>query len=302
MNTNYIRLFSLFKNWLKDQEYSYNTKETYLRICEKFLLYLYGFDILNIKDVDRGTLVNFLAKRGSKRYAQKCIELRQSALNVFYAWAYTNRYCQTNPMIDYRKAKIQTKAYPKKSVEKSDEITVLTPEEQRMLLNVVTNNEFTTIRNKCIISIILTTALYAEEVISLLVDDIDLEKGHVDICNKQGKERRVPITLRSCKLACQDWLEIRTNALCKRKSNLLFFTDEVGSITKRSLHRIISKSMLGAGIEKAHLGPEVLRQTAIANMLSSGKTIEEIQTITGIKTLKNIQKYNTGFLTIDAKI
>ena len=49
--------------------------------------------------------------------------------------------------------------------------------------------------------------------------------------------------------------------------------------------------MQEAGIIKPHLGPEILRQTAIVNMINSGKTIEEIQAITGIKTLKNIQRY-----------
>jgi len=294
MNTNYNKLFSLFKDWLKNQKYSDSTKETYLRACEKFLLYLDEFDIRNIKDVDRGLLLKFFTKRGDKLYAQKYISMRQSALNVFYAWAYNNRYCQTNPMLDYQKAKIKTKSYPEKVAGKPDELTVLTPEEQQMLLKAAANDDFVTTRNKCIISLVLATALYAEEVINLRIDDLDLnsKKSYINICNKTNKKRRVPIDLRACKLACQDWLETRTNTLHNRKSNLLFFTDTtMRSITKRTLHRIVSKSILDAGIDKEHLGPEVLRQTAIANMLSSGKTIEEVQTITGIKTLKYIQKY-----------
>jgi len=199
-------------------------------------------------------------------------------------------------MLDYRKAKIKTKTYPEKAAENQNELIILTPEEQRSLLNVATNDSFTAIRNKCIVSIILATALYAEEVINLLIDNLELESGYIDICNKTNKKRRVPINLRACKLACRDWLEVRTNVLSKRKSSLLFFTDDIQPITKRTLYRIISKVMIEAGIDKAHLGPEVLRQTAIVNMLSSGKTIEEVQAITGIKTLKNIQKYQQANL------
>jgi hypothetical protein len=47
-------------------------------------------------------------------------------------------------------------------------------------------------------------------------------------------------------------------------------------ITKRTLYRIVSKSMIDSEINKEHLEPEVLRQTAIFNMLVSGKTIEEV--------------------------
>lgn len=291
MNKNYNKLFLLFHGWLKNQEYSYNTKETYLQVCKKFLLYLDGFDVLNIKDVNKELLLRFLTLRGDKPYAQNYISMRQSALNVFYAWAYNNKYCQINPMLDYRKSKISTKPYPKKVTENPDEITILTPEEQQVLLNVATSDNFITTRNKCIISIILAAALYAEEVINLLINDTDLEQGYVDIRNKKNKKRRVLINLRACKLACQDWLGVRANTLRNRKSNLLFFTDDIRPITKRTLYRIVSKAMIDGGIDKEHLGPEVLRQTAIANMLSSGKTIEEVQAITGIKTLRNIQKY-----------
>lgn len=57
------------------------------------------------------------------------------------------------------------------------------------------------------------------------------------------------------------------------------------------LHKIVSQYMLNAGIEKNSLGPEVLRKTAIYNMFRSGRTLEEIQAATGIKTLGQINKY-----------
>ena len=101
MNANYNKLFLLFGGWLKSQKYSRNTKKTYLQACKKFLLYLDNFDIRAIKNADRGSLLKFLTKRGDKLYAQNYINMRQSALNVFYAWAYSNKYCQSNPMLDY---------------------------------------------------------------------------------------------------------------------------------------------------------------------------------------------------------
>lgn len=293
MNTNYNRLFLLFHSWLKTQEYSYNTKLTYLQICKKFLSYLDGFGIPRIKRVDRGLLLNFITRKADKLYAQNYINMRQSALSVFYAWAHSNKYCQNNPMLDYRKAKISTKPYPQKVIKNLEEISMLTPKEQQTLLSTA-GDDFTATRNRCIIYIILATALYAEEAIGLLINEIDLEQGYVDI-SKKNKKRRVPINLRACKSACRKWLEVRANTLCNRKSNLLFFTNEIRPITKHTLHRIVSKAMTEARIDKEHLGPEVLRQTAIANMLGSGKTIEEVQAITGIKTLKNIQKYNPVF-------
>lgn len=147
-------------------------------------------------------------------------------------------------------------------------------------------------RNKCLISIILMGALRTEEVITLSVDDINLKDSYIDIGKQTNRQRRIEINSQKYKLACQDWLAVRKSMLHGERASLLFFTDSIQPITKRKLHKIISKAMIEAGINKVHMGTEILRQTAIANMLSSGKTIEEVQTIIGIKTLKNIQKYH----------
>ena len=290
MKAVHIKLFALFSDWLKNQTYALNTKKTYLQIAEKFLLYLDSFDIARLKDVSNDLLLNFITKRGSKLYAQANINLRLSALYLFYAWAYANKYSQTNPIIEYKKTMLNTKPFPKKILKLNNDIIILTPKEQETFLNTKEKDSFTTARNRLVIDLIFVGALYAEEVIGLLTKDVNLKKGYIIIRNKKG-ERQIQINSQVCE-SCQKWLTIRTSTLRSTpRSPFLFFTDKAKPITKRELHRIISKCMVEAGIDKEHLGPEVLRQTAIFNMLSSGKTIEEVQAITGIKTLKNIQRY-----------
>lgn len=253
------------------------------------MLYLDSFNIARLKDVSNDLLIQFITKRGSKLYAQANVNLRLSALYLFYAWAHANKYSQTNPIIEYKKTKLNTKPFPKKILKSDDDIVVLTPKEQEALLNAKGKDLFTAIRNRFVIDLILAGALYAEEVIGLLVKDINLKKGYITVYNKKGG-RMAQINSRLCK-SCQKWLTIRARILRTQKLPFLFLTDKARPITKRELHRIISKCIVEASIDKKHLGPEVLRQTAIFNMLSAGKTIEEVQAITGIKTLKNIQKY-----------
>ncbi len=290
MNSTHIKLFSLFGSWLETQTYTSNTKKTYLQIVKKFLLFLDSFDIVRLKDVSNAALLlRFITKRGSKLYAQANVNLRLSALYLFYAWAQANKYSQTNPIIEYKKTKLNTKPFPKKILKPDEDIVILTPKEQEALLNIKGKDLFTTARNRFVIDLIFAGALYAEEVIGLLDKDINLKKGYITISNTKG-ERKIKINSRACK-SCQRWLTIRTNTLHAPKLPFLFCTDKAKPITKRELHRMISKCVIDAGIDKEHLGPEVLRQTAIFNMLSAGKTIEEVQTITGLKTLKNIQKY-----------
>ncbi len=284
-------LLHIFNIWIENQSYTSNTKNTYLKIIRDFLSYLHNFNKGRLNNVSIELLLQFVTKRGGKLYAPANTSLRLSALGLFFAWAYKNKYCYKNPIIEYRKTKLNKKPFFSKAYKNGNDIVILSSEEQLALLNSNTDQSFVATRNKCIISMLLDTALYAEELIKLQVNDLDLEKSCLEIRNKNlSKKRKIQFSTSVCKL-CRNWLTQRNKFICNKQMNKLFFTDKITKISKRTLYRIISKAMLDAGINKPHLGPEILRQTSIYNMLNSGKSIEEVQLITGIKTLKNIQKY-----------
>jgi site-specific recombinase XerD len=298
MNTEYkCWVFSQFSEWLSNQVcYSINTRKPYLRIIKSFLDYLENFNVNALKDVDKELLLKFIISRGDNNYAKAYVRLRESALDLFFAWANKYKYCQNNPIIDHRKAKLNVRPFPKKPTgAKAQTVTILTAEEQRRLLNIITgvskaSDAFTTVRDKCIIILILTTALYAEELIHLLVSDMDLENDHISILSRQNKERRVPINIQA-RLACNEWLTASAKILNRETQSTLFLTEHSNPITKRHLYRIVSNAMRNAGIDKNHLGPEVLRQTAIYEMFRNGLSLEEVQKATGITTLANLKKY-----------
>lgn len=298
MNTEYkCLLFSQFKLWLNTQaSYAITTKNPYLRISQSFLNYLDNFSVATLKDVDKEILFKFLSKRGDKEYSKAYIRLRESALDLFFAWANEQRFCQNNPVIEHRKANLHLKPFPKKCAKTSSlPITVLSGEEQQQLLDSITetigsNKNFTAIRNKCIVILILETALYAEELINLLVDGVDLENNYINVANRENKERCIPISLKLHQV-CKEWLTIRAALPLNDKQSTFFLTEDSNPITKRHLYKIISSAMQGAGINKEHLGSEILRQTAICNMFRSGLSLEKVQKITGITTLANLKKY-----------
>lgn len=114
MNSNYTKLLKLFNDWLENQRYSRNTKESYLKIISKFLEYLSKFNTHRLKDPDIGLIQQFITKRGDNLYAESNIRLRQSVLRLFYAWTCTNKYCKTNPIIEHRKSKLHITLPPQK--------------------------------------------------------------------------------------------------------------------------------------------------------------------------------------------
>ncbi len=284
-------LLYVFEEWLKKQSYAINTKNTYLKTVRDFLAYLRDFNKVHLNNVSIELLLQFITKRGNKLYAPANTNLRLSALGLFFTWACKNKFCYKNPVIEYKKYRLNKKPFASKAYKTDVKLVILSSEEQLLLLNSKTDQSFLAIRDKCIISMMLDTALYAGELINLQIKDLNLENSYIEVrSDNPNKKRKIQLTTSVCKF-CRAWLVQRNNAMGNNQLKMLFFTDKLKKISKRSLYRIISKAILDAGINKPHLGPEIIRQTAVHNMSSSGKTIEEVQLITGIKTLKNIQKY-----------
>jgi len=245
-----------------------------------------------LDDADKDCLLKFVKSNGAHEYATSYVNLRLSALRTFYAWAYKNRLCSSNLILEYKKSKINHIALPvdENEEDSDDSITVLSPEEHEILLNLKPAQEFTAIRNKCIVNLILDTALYAEELINLQITSLDIKNGYIDIVDT-NRERRVGVST-VCLQNCIDWLKVRESILPHNINCLfLFFTKSFERLTKRRLHTIISQYLINAGIAKKHLGADVLRQTSICNLFRNQKTIEEIQQITGIQTLARLERY-----------
>ena len=284
MNKHYGKLFSLFSAWLGKQDYSTSTQETYLKVIGNFLANIDSIGVNKLKNVSEKLLTSFITTRGGKTYAQANINLRQSAVSLFYGWAYANRYCLINVMLKYKKTKLNKIEFPKQ-VTVTTAPSILTPAEQLRLIS-IPGDDFIAVRNKCIVSTILVGGLYAEEIIGLLVDDVDLDN---DCINCNG--RKIPIDLKPYHDIYQNWAMFRPISSQAPESGLLFLTKNARPLTKRALYRIVSETMTAAGINAKQLGPDILRRTAICNMFVAGKTIEEVSAVTGIDTLVSLQRY-----------
>lgn len=285
-----LKKFAVYIN--SSPNFSDSTKFNYPKIIEYYLSYLEAFNIGNINDVDQGLMVKFARFKGNREYANAYFNLRISALKAFYTWAYKNRVCSRHLILEYRKNKlVKTILSGNESNCDKSSITILQAEERQKLLNNCVENEFMAIRNKCIVDLILASALSATEIITLPLSALNLDHGFIDIVDT-SKERRVKIDIALCRQSTNDWLKIRNNTLSEQNPcQLLFFTKNFEQLTKRMLHKIVSKYLLRVGITKEHLGPDVLRQTAICYMFKNQRTLEEVQQATSIQTLARLEKY-----------
>ncbi len=289
----YSKVYNQYQKWLTENTvFAVHTTEAYLRIIKNFILYLEGSNLMRLNDVDKDIVVRFSHFNSSKkRYAPASINLRLAALNCFFSWTYEKEYSRENPLINYKRSKIVPKPLSTTEKGKNNSTSViLLPFEQEQLIKHGIDDSFVAVRNKCIVLTILASALFIEEVIDLTPEFLDLKRGYIDIAGEDKRERRISIDLAICQEACQAWLAIRKKALADIKLPYLFFTEQLQPLTRRRLYKIVSDYVLEAGIQSKRSGPEVLRLTAICNMLEK-YSIQDVQLYSGLKTLNQLGKY-----------
>ena len=212
----YQDIYDLFETWLSGHTlYSKVTVHSYLKITRNFLLYLENFGILRLNEVDKEIITQFAHfKSSGEKYAVAFVAVRLAALNLFFTWTHEKRYSRDNPLISYRKAKIQPIPLVKREGRLLlPEPVILSAREQQSVLNLPITTDLITIRNKAIVALILGSGLYAEEVIALAVADVDLKGGYVNIQGEERRERQVRLDRALCQESCERWLQIRNNRL-----------------------------------------------------------------------------------------
>lgn len=297
MNDNAI-LYDQLHKWLAAYGYAHNTAATYGKIIQNFFRYLESFEIPTVTDVNTELLMRFIyTKGGGEGYSPASVRTRKSALSLFYAWAYENRLVRKNLITEYKRGVLRSTLPNKKcKAKQQNEIIYLSPVEQEKLLRFDPGNDFLSVRNKCIVVLLLASPLFADELVNLPIAALDLESGYLHIgAHSNNRNREISLDLSLCENSCRKWLQELKEKSCAQNNLLLFATKDVSKMTKRMLHKIISQYITAAGIKKNNLGPEVLRKTAIYNMFRSGKNLEEIQNATGIKTLAQLDKYRLGW-------
>lgn len=291
------KILGRFKGWLaKNGGYSAGSVDIYLRLIKNFFAFLDAFNITCLKDISPELLLQFVSTKGDGvAYAEAHVRLRWAILHVFFLWAKQMRYCYNNPVTEYRKNKLDARRLPIKKAETLDSTVIILsiPEQQKILGHRMDEN-FSSIRNKCIVTLLLASGLFAEEIIRLPMEALNLKQGYLVVTNESQRPRYVYLDLTLCRSSLMNWLAERGRAYNPHKQSFLFLTQQGLPLTKRFLYKTVSGYLQKIGISKEHMGPDLLRQTAIVNMIRVGKTLEEVQASTGIQTLTNIEKYKAA--------
>ena len=268
----------LFFEFLEnDKKLSDNTLQSYKRDLKQFKAYLDQNDESYNKLTEEGIkdYINHLQQIGKKPSTiSRCI----ASIRSFYQFELKSRKVKSDPTDKIQSPKIE-KRVP----------SVLTSKEVALLLDQPKDVDLKGIRDKAMLEFAYATGMRVTEIISLNIDDINLEEGYV-VCKNGSKQRNIPLGTMSLK-ALKEYIQNARDILIKdEKEKALFVNINGKRLTRQGFWKIIKYYKEQAHITK-DITPHVLRHSFATHLLQNGADLKAIQTMLGHSDISSTQVY-----------
>ena len=273
------RQLKYFFDFLENEKkLSDNTLQSYKRDLKQFKRYLesYGLRFDRVKKEDIEDYIKEMAEDEKKKPAS--ISRSIASLRSFYQFVLKRKKIKVDPTKDVKAPKVE-KRVP----------SVLTSEEVELLLEQPKDVDLKGIRDKAMLEFAYATGMRVTEIISLNLDDVNLEEGYVT-CKNGNKQRNIPLGKMSLK-ALKEYIEEARDILIKSESEqALFVNINGGRLTRQGFWKIIKYYKEQAHITK-DITPHVLRHSFATHLLQNGADIKAIQTMLGHSDISSTQVY-----------
>lgn len=142
-------------------------------------------------------------------------------------------------------------------------------------------------RDYCIICIFLNCGLRISEIVGLNLSDI--RSDNIRVFGKGSKERVVYLNDATA-AAINDYL-LERKSIAALDRNALFLSNRRTRMSRETVHSMVKKSLLRAGLDSTKYSSHKLRHTAATLMLQNGVDVRTLQELLGHEHLNTTQIY-----------
>lgn len=272
-------LVQRFMNFLeRDKQLSLNTLQSYRRDVEQYLAYLHEINLHNISKTSKTTVITYLMHLQKKGRATSTISRNLASIRSFYQYLTKSKVIEKDPTIDMVSPKVEKKL-PQ----------VLSTKEVELLLEQPKCVDMKGYRDKAMLELLYATGIRVTELISLNVNDINLELGFLR-CNKGTRERIIPVGSFAISALNEYLSKARGLLVQSPEEKALFVNVNGGRLTRQGFWKIIKQYKNQAKISK-DITPHTLRHSFAAHLLENGADLHSIQEMLGHSDISSTQIY-----------
>ena len=264
--------YCLFEKGLTDQSVS-----SYQNDLDVYLSFLQDKNVFLVKDITSDYIKEFLKIRGDSE-STSTVAHNLTVIKNFHKYLIKENIVKEDVSLFISRPKLQ-KRLPR----------ALTVEEVDLLLDITLNTPFD-YRNKAMLELMYGAGLRVSELVSLTLNQIDLENGLIRIMGKGRKEREIPIGeygVYYLKL----YLEHRGMLIKNhRQEDALFLNNHGKQITRQGFFKILKQLLLDKGLNP-DVSPHTLRHSFATHLLSHGADLRSIQEMLGHSDISTTKIY-----------
>jgi integrase/recombinase XerD len=256
-----------------------NTIEAYSRDLTQYFRFLESQGIGDILETKTDTLYEYLGSLKTRKLSGRTQARILSALRSFYRFLQEESLRKDNPTLPLQGPK------PKRTLPKT-----LSELEVETLIHQPKTESPRGLRDTAMLEVLYATGLRVSELISLTLDQLELEAHLIRTMGKGSKERLVPVGTAASRCLL-DYLEKGRPPLLKHPTvSWVFVNNRGGRLSRQGFWKILRQYGRQAGIQKK-ISPHTLRHTFATHLLEGGADLRSIQTMLGHADISTTQIY-----------
>jgi integrase/recombinase XerD len=258
---------------------SANTLESYRADLLRFAEFLNAGGIQNISDADSAVLLKHLIALRESGMAARSRARHLTTIRGFFGYLIQEKILEKNPTkrIDL----------PKSGLKLPD---VLSFQDIDRILNVTDGGKPAGIRNAAMIELMYAAGLRVSELITVKLQEINLDGCWVRVFGKGAKERMVPFG-QPCRQKIDAYIKVaRPMLLGPHVSPFLFVARAGQPMTRQGFWKVLKQQALVAGIAKP-ITPHSLRHSFASHLLEGGADLRSVQIMLGHVDISTTQIY-----------
>lgn len=274
-----LDLIQAYENYLsKVKHASANTIASYMRDIRQFAQWLKSTEGIDVIDVVQVNIADYMHYQESQGRSGATVSRCLASLKNFYQYLVSSGFLESTPVSDIRIDRGEKKL-PQ----------ILNGREIELLLAQPVCVDAKGYRDKAMLEVMYATGMRVTELISLDVDDVNLDLGIIK-CNSSKKSRAIPLYPMALRALTVYMRDIRDSMISDLDETALFVNVSGVRMSRQGFWKILKHYQETAHIEK-EITPHTLRHSFAVHLLENGADVGSLQELMGHCDISSTQMY-----------